>query len=135
VGHTAQNINILPTSIPSLSPSTGTALRQRIGASLAQIKRCQRGEHVMQTVQRPPGYRSGAVSLLVILWPTDSRQRQRQGSTALQLWEEEMSEDAVPTARRRGAAIESGQCYNSRQPPQHRAQQTLPPSEGSTVQV
>ncbi len=117
MGHTAQNINILPTSIPSLSPSTSTALRQRIGASLAQIKRCQRGEHVMQTVQRPPGYGSGAVS------------------TALQLWEEEMSEDAIPTARRRGAAIESGQCYNSRQPPQHRAQQTLPPSEGSTVQV
>lgn len=80
MGHTAQNTNILPASIPSSSSSANTVLRQRIGGGRAHIKRCQRSEHVMQTVQRLPGYGSGAVSLPVMLWPTDSRQRQRQGA-------------------------------------------------------
>ena len=80
MAHTAQNTNILPASIPSSYSSANTVLRQRIWEGLAQIKCCQRSEHVMQTVQRLPGYGSGAVSLPVILWPTDSRQRQRQGA-------------------------------------------------------
>ena len=46
-----------------------------------------------------------------------------------------MSVDAVPTARRRGAAIGSGQRDHSRQPLGHRAQQLVLPLVGSAVRV
>lgn len=80
MGHTAQHTHILPAAIPASSSSANSVLRQRIGEGRAHLKRCRRREHVMHTVQRLPGYGSGAVSLPVMLWPSDSRQRQRQGA-------------------------------------------------------
>lgn len=78
--HTAQNIDILPAAIPASSSTANIVVRQRIGAGRADLKRCRRRGHIMQTIQRLTGYDSNEVSLPLMLWPTDSRPQQRLGA-------------------------------------------------------
>ena len=80
MGHTAQNIHILPAAISASSSTANIVVRQRLGVGGAHLKRCRRREYVMQTVQRLPGYGSGTVSFPVMFWSPESRPRQRQGA-------------------------------------------------------
>lgn len=53
MAHDAQNANIPQVSITYRPSRANKALHRRIEADLAQIKRCQRGEHSMQATQSP----------------------------------------------------------------------------------
>jgi len=43
----------LTSEFPTLSPAQRQALRQQIEADLAQIKRCQAGEHLLEATKSP----------------------------------------------------------------------------------